>query len=363
MNNELYHKLREHIDQYSVGFNASESQAEIEFLQVLFSEEEARMYLHLRRYLQPVPIIAEKAGMAPEAAGEILAGMTQKGLTFPKRKDGAFYYAAAPFMHGLLEHACLLMQDDPKFKEVAKKMQSYLAKEYIPKGRLVRTIPVGGQVNPDLPVAPYYDVINIIKNKDKIAVTPCACEAKTRVIDKSCDQSKEMCISFGFYAELYAETLKIGRYISQDEAIEIIKKAEEEGLVHQLAGDKRSVEGICNCCRDCCGILKSFKYFPKPALMATSDYVVQLDAEECINCQTCIERCPMDAFTEGEDVVSVDPGRCIGCGLCTTTCPSEALSLKIQPEEQRVAPFEPEKYDFIRSTLDFEADIAKYTQG
>lgn len=362
MDDQLYHQLREHVDQYSVGFNASESQVEIEFLKVLFTEEEARMYLHLRRYLQPAHIIAEKAGMELAEAERILTGMLKKGLTFPKIKEDARYYSVAPFMHGLLEHACLLMADNPEFKEVAKKLQKYLAREYKPKGRLVRTIPVEGQVSPDLPVAPYYDVVKIIQGKDKIAVTPCACEAKTRIIDKPCDQTKEMCISFGFYAELYAETLKIGRYISQEEAIAIIKQAEEEGLVHQLAGDKRSVEGICNCCRECCGILKSFKFFPKPALMATSDYVVQLNKEECISCGTCVERCPMDAFTEGGDVISVDPGRCIGCGLCTTTCPTEALSLEIQPEEKRAAPFQPEKYDFIRSTLDFEADLAKYAE-
>jgi len=360
MNDQIYQSLRERIDQYSIGFNATESQVEIEILKKLFTPEEAGMYMNLERALKPVETIAGKANVDVDAAASLLEKMTQKGLTFPKTKDGTKYYAAAPFIHGFFEHNAVLASGQPEFKELAELIEQYMTGGFFPTGPSLRTIPVNtnAESNPKLPVAPYDDVKKIIESKEKIGLFPCACAAEASAMGRECKQTNEVCMGFDFYAEYAIEGLGTGRWITREEAFEVLKRAEAEGLVHQIGGDKRNVEAICNCCGDCCGVLRMMKQFPEPAQLAITNYVIHLNSEECEACETCIDRCPMDAISTGEAAVSVNLQRCIGCGLCTTTCPTEALTLQIKPEDQRHEPFDPKTYKFMRSSLDFEADVA-----
>ena len=58
-----------------------------------------------------------------------------------------------------------------------------------------------------------------------------------------------------------------------------------------------------------------------------SNFVVEVDEDSCVGCETCIDRCPMEAFSMKEDVVERDVSKCIGCGLCVSTCDSEALKM------------------------------------
>jgi MinD superfamily P-loop ATPase len=57
-----------------------------------------------------------------------------------------------------------------------------------------------------------------------------------------------------------------------------------------------------------------------------------VDAELCIGCGDCVERCQFGALAVPDDVCEVDYGRCVGCGVCTTVCPADALHLERRPE-------------------------------
>jgi electron transport complex protein RnfB len=61
--------------------------------------------------------------------------------------------------------------------------------------------------------------------------------------------------------------------------------------------------------------------------MANIIYNAKIDPELCIQCGDCVERCPMEAITEGDTAMEVSPNRCIGCGLCVSVCPEEAIAL------------------------------------
>jgi Na+-translocating ferredoxin:NAD+ oxidoreductase RNF subunit RnfB len=96
---------------------------------------------------------------------------------------------------------------------------------------------------------------------------------------------------------------------------------------------------MCNCCGDCCGMLRALKKHPHPAQMVMSNYLAVVDPDLCSACETCVDRCQMDAIALGpEDVAQVDLRRCIGCGLCVTTCPTEAIRLELKPDAQRRDP-------------------------
>jgi len=74
----------------------------------------------------------------------------------------------------------------------------------------------------------------------------------------------------------------------------------------------------------------------KNKLAAPSNYVVKVDQESCDLCETCIDRCPMDAFSISDNKIERDAQLCIGCGLCVSTCPSE--SLRMVPREEHQTP-------------------------
>ena len=83
---------------------------------------------------------------------------------------------------------------------------------------------------------------------------------------------------------------------------------------------------ICNCDRWHCGAVKSALKQPKPGLFFNSGFEPRFAPDLCVACETCIERCPPEALTLGEDdVPEVDLDACFGCAVCASGCPSEAI--------------------------------------
>ncbi|MGE5415737.1 MAG: 4Fe-4S binding protein [Acidobacteriota bacterium] len=351
---DIYQQLRERIDQYSVGMAATELGKELKILKNLFTEEEARIYLSMTRSLESAKAIAQRAGVDVDHAANILKHMNEKGLTFPLSRDGVRYYAAAPLMHGFFEHQVFRHEPDP---ELPVLMEDYLLDGFVPKTFSLRTVPVKVNIEADLPVLPYDDVKRIIESKNKIGLFKCACSHQVEQVGKGCGRSHDMCIAFDFYAEYVIEEMKFGRYITKEEALQILDEAEAMGLVHQTGGDTRNTECICNCCSECCTILRRLKMLPAPGLLKSSNYTVFYDAEKCSHCLACIDRCPMAAITADEEMPVLKQERCIGCGLCTTTCPTGAKTLKTKPVGEIKPP--PETFSFMRSTIDLEQELAE----
>ena len=352
MERTIYNQLREKIDQYSIGMSSSTSGKEIQILQILFTEIEARVYLGMSDRLESTAAIAKRLGMEAENVVAVLDGMTEKGLTFPKTLDGSKYYAAAPFMHGFFEHQAYVANHN---KELVQMMEDYILDEFKPKYSGMRTVPLNVELNPELPILPYDDVKNIIAGKDKIGLIPCACAYHAEVLGHHSEKPKEVCIVFGFYAEYIIEEMKAGRWISQAEALRILDETEQAGMVHQTGGNFHSTEVICNCCADYCAGLRMIKALKRPARAVFSNYYAELDGDLCSGCEICLDRCPMEAISSGQETIMIDRQRCIGCGLCTSACPVEAISLCVKPEGLQPPP---EDYLFMRSTADMEKELA-----
>lgn len=359
MTQDIYQKLRERIDEYALGFPATSSGVEMKLLKRLFTEEEANLYLHLTRGLEPANVIAQRAGCSTENASELLEVMTGKGLTLPTKRDGIKLYAAAPFMHGFYENNAW-MQDD---REMAELMDAYLTGGFRAKGKALRPIPVNASIKDQRSVALFDDVIKIIESKEHIGVMPCPCDRHMQILGHECERPKEVCIGFDFYAEYCIEGLGMGRWIDREEALEIVKKADAAGLVHQTGGDTLSTECVCNCCPDCCTGLRTIKMHSKPAKIVGSNYHAQLSEDECTECETCISRCPMGALTMTDDGLSLNLDRCIGCGLCASGCPADAITLVQNDPEHLTGPLPPEKTIFMRPSREFEQDIQKWLKA
>jgi len=120
-----------------------------------------------------------------------------------------------------------------------------------------------------------------------------------------------------------------GRPISKTEALELMKKCEEDGLIHVSDNKQSPGHVICNCCSDCCIAWPSVRT-GLGKFIAPSRFCAQVDTELCSSCETCLERCYFEAIDmSGEnDTAQIAPDKCLGCGLCLVTCPEEAISLK-----------------------------------
>ena len=336
MPKEIFYQLREQLDQYSVGFPATDSGVEMKILEKLFNEEEARMFLNLSMMLESPKAVVERTNQDPDQVAAILEGMAEKGLIFRLRKNGSAKYAAAPFVVGIFEFQVTTMD-----RELAQFMEEYFEEAFYHQASQqtvpMRTIPVNRAVDVSWPVAPYEDAREIIKSKNQIAVANCICRVQQGHLDTACNNPLEVCFMFGSHAKYYVEK-GMGRFIKQEEGLKILDQCEEAGLVSQPF-NAQNPGGMCNCCGDCCGILRILKKHPRPAEMVVANYFAVVDSDQCSACETCLDRCQMEAITIGPDNVAVvDLERCIGCGLCVTTCTTEAMSLQPKPEGERRDP-------------------------
>lgn len=342
MPSQVYYDLRDQLDQYSVGFPATESGVEMRILEKLFTEEEAAMYLQLSMMLETADAVARRLGLDQNAVVPVLERMVDKGLIFRLKKGESVRYGAVPFVVGSWDYQVKNID-----KECAELFDQYFGEAFrrgMGEAPPLRSVPVNKSIDYSWPVAPYEDVRAILRSKDTISVAKCICRISQNLLDKGCDKPMEVCFQFGSHAQYYVDK-GMGRFISQEEALAIIDRCEEVGLVPQPFV-AQEVGGMCNCCGDCCEILRSIKTHPKPAEKVLTNYYAEVDRDLCQACATCVDRCQMEAIKIGADnVAEVDLDRCIGCGLCITTCPDEAVRLQRKPESEcRIPPVSGQEY-------------------
>jgi len=337
MSEDIFRQLQEQLDQYSIGFPATESGVEMEILKRLFTEEDAWLYLHMSMMLETPESVAGRLKQDLEEMALQLEEMAEKGLLFRVRKGDEAKYGAAPFVVGIYEFqlktmdAALARLFDDYFEEA---LTTNWSRQVVP----MRTIPVNKSVGVSWNVAPYEDAREIIKSKDRLAVANCICRVNQGLLDQGCDKPLEVCFLAGSHGAYYVDR-GMGRWVNQEEALKILDKCEEAGLVPQPF-NAINPGGLCNCCGDCCGMLRTLKKHPRPVEMVVTNHYAVVDEDLCVGCEVCLDRCQMDAITMGDDGTAlVDLDRCIGCGLCVTTCDAEAMTLEPKsPEDRREPP-------------------------
>jgi NAD-dependent dihydropyrimidine dehydrogenase PreA subunit len=333
---DLYEKLRQRLDDLATGFPSTDNRIEIRILKRLFNEEEARFFLQLSPQPETPEKVAQRLNRDPEEVATLLEAMAAKGMIFRLRKEDANRYCAVPYIVGIYEFQVQRMDPEMAYdmdeyfeKALGRTLQSF-------KTPVMRTIPINRDIAVKWPIAPYEDALAIFENQAPIALVPCVCRTHMNLCDKGCDKPIEACFMFGSHARYYVDN-GMGRYIDKEEAREIVKRNEKEGLVMQPFNSQK-VGGMCSCCGDCCGMLRSLKKQPNPASAVQSNYFAEIDPEECIGCEICLERCQMESIRMIDERAVIDPARCIGCGLCVTTCSGEALRLVKKSDHQLYVP-------------------------
>jgi electron transport complex protein RnfB len=329
----IYRELARYLDDLPGGFPATESGVELRILHRLFTPEEAALALHLSLIAEEPRVIARRAGISRKEAEQRLADMADKGLVFATYpQDGSPQYQATHYAVGIWELQVNNL-DGEFVRDMDEYWPTFFNVDTWKSAPQLRTIPVRQSISAEAQVLPYERAEVLVRDQTKISVAPCICRRELEIAGQGCDKPKETCMSFGASADFY-QRHGLGRLIGQQEALDILKQADEAGLVLQPS-NSREAEFICACCGCCCGVLRNLKRHPQPARLVSTPFEAALNAATCKGCGLCLERCQMEAIHLHEGTAALDLDRCIGCGLCVSTCPTGSLTLARKPASEQ----------------------------
>ena len=145
------------------------------------------------------------------------------------------------------------------------------------------------------------------KYEGKYAKSMCSCRASRQKLGEGCgDDPENWCIAVGDMADYVVQTQR-GEYITKEEALDIFRRAEENGFVHQITNidGEQKIFAICNCNVNICNALRTSQLFNTPN-MSRSAYVAKVESENCVACGRCVEGCPAGAVKLGQKLCTKD---------------------------------------------------------
>jgi ferredoxin len=334
---QVYRDLQKRLDTLPIGYPPTTSGVEIRLLKHLFTPEEARVATQLSvlpESLRRIHGRVKRTGMSLGQLERMLDGMVSKGTVHRTTEDDKKLYQNMFLAVGMYE-----LQLQRLTREFAADLDQYLGEAF---GRelcrtgttQLRTIPVEQSFPSTHYVNTYDDVRQIVERGDgRIVVNTCICRKGKGLQGQSCTQTalRETCFTFGDTADLVSR-LGMGRAIGKDEALGILRRVDEDGLVLQPA-NYMEPGFICTCCGDCCVVLTTLKKLPRPADCWTTNHYAEVHDRMCSGCGMCVDRCQMDALVATDGKAEVNLDRCIGCGNCIAFCPDEAIVLCRRPQQ------------------------------
>jgi len=262
--------------------------------------------------------LAKKCGKSEGETYRLLMEMAQIGVVeITKENDVKVLeeFCLPIFIPGSMELMVANKEQVEKYPQIIKafeKQSRGWADKYTPYipvgGAPMRVIPIEQTIDASSQTASYEQLSHWLKKYDYFAVADCVCRKTRRLMGEGCGHlEKDICIAVGEMAKYGVRTNR-GRQISYEETLEILKKAEENGLVHQISNidgpDKIWI--ICNCCPCSCLALRISQYYQAPNF-SRSNFVAQVDADKCVACGQCVEYCPANAAKLGQKICSKNP--------------------------------------------------------
>jgi Pyruvate/2-oxoacid:ferredoxin oxidoreductase delta subunit len=317
-----------------------------EILEILYTPEEAELAARLP--VRPISLerFAARLGLPAEEAKARLDPMCEKGIVMDlvHRRTGKTSYLLSPPVVGFFEYSLMRAHDTVPKKRMAEALHAYthgdatFAREAFGRdtriGRtLVHETAIADEPLPD--VLAWERATEVVGSSRAWAVSLCFCRHEAEHLGRRCDAPMDNCLSLGAGAEFVARR-GFGRAIGRSEALDVLARAREGGLV-QIADNVQSRPTfVCNCCGCCCEQLQGINRYGLAAVNP-SGFVPLRQAEDCAGCSRCARACPIaaiemrpvrtEASRKSELAPHVDLDRCIGCGVCADACKKHALRM------------------------------------
>lgn len=259
--------------------------------------------------------IASRCKKPLEETKKLLWDLAVAGVMRVHHADGTDYYMLPIWVPGIMEMMVANKEQAEKYPVMAECFEEYTRRRTkllgpnVPVGKgLMRVIPVEEAINGDSHAADYEEVSSYIEKAWRLCVSDCTCRRSRRLMGEGCGHlEQDMCIQLDEGADYFIRT-GVGREITKEEAYEILKRAEENGLVHEiqnLDGEGKTV-AICNCCTCSCFSLRVGKYYMSPDFNR-SNYVSKVDVDKCTACGQCVENCQVNALHLGRKLCAKTP--------------------------------------------------------
>jgi ferredoxin len=323
-----FEALANTLDKIPNGYPKTSDDTYLKVLEWIFTEDEADLASKMRLRGETVDELSERLNISKEGLKEKLETMLEKGQITKYDTRSGRKYGLMPFAVGIYEDQWKRMT--PEFAQL---VEDYFkkAKEFdlFTKGpSIFRVVPVNRVIKPELEIFPYETAEEMIKSAKSWGVRDCICKQQKEMIKEPCKvtTNKTVCLPFSpkentFDKDPFTET------ITKEQALDYLRQAEEDGLVHCTMNIREGHYYICNCCTCCCGVLRGLTERNQPNAFVNSNFIMSVDEDLCTGCGTCIDRCQFDALDVPEDILVINKEKCIGCGVCAIVCPEEALEL------------------------------------
>ena len=260
--------------------------------------------------------LAKKVGKTVEEIMPDLDRLVYYGIfrrTFDKKagEDIYFMQVFAPGIMEMMVNNQELLREHP---EVGRAFEEYTRLRMrdlgpiLPQGYgLMRVVPVEEAIADCEGVSDYEKLSYYLSKYDRFSVSQCSCRASRSSIGDGCGHlADDMCVQMGKGAEHYIRSGR-AREITREEALEIIKRAEDNGLMHNMVNIEEPGESsaICNCCSCACfGLRAGLMWGARDAIR--SNFEAYVDESKCVACGQCVENCPANAVRLGQKLCSTE---------------------------------------------------------
>lgn len=262
--------------------------------------------------------LSEKSGKTLEEVNTQLVTMAKIGLLEATMRTGELEFVLPIYVPGILEFMVMNIKQVEKYPQIARAFEQISLKnitktpEMVPVGGAglgpMRVIPVETALPVESKTASYEQLSYWLKKYEHFGVGSCSCRVTRRLMGEGCGHLEEdMCIAVGEAAQFGIMGGAL-RKISYEECLAILKKAEDNGLIHQVSNvdGEDHIFAICNCCRCSCFGLRTSQYYNTPN-MSRSNFVATIDRDKCFACGQCVENCPANAVKLGQKLASKMP--------------------------------------------------------
>jgi ferredoxin len=346
---EQYRDLALRLDRGTVGLpEASDERAEAarrEILEILFTPDEAA--LAARMPLRPLSAerLAPRLGLAVEEVERRLEPMCDRGVVMDlvNPRTGKRAYLLAPPVVGFFEYSLMRAEDGIPKKRMAEALRAYthgdpaFAREVFRHETVLgRALVHEPEVAEDVPeVLAWERASEVVGGARKWAVSLCFCRHAAEHLGERCDAPMDNCLSINGGAEFVVRR-GFGREIERTEALELLARSREAGLVQIADNVRNRPTFVCNCCGCCCEQLQAVSRWGLPAVNP-SGFLPRHDDGACAGCSRCARACPVGAVAmhpvlgrgsrRADMAPRFDEERCIGCGVCAGACHKGALEM------------------------------------
>ena len=309
-------------DRYLVKYTRTMKTDDPEYwaLDAVLTKEEAQFLLNFKKTRVPYSVeqLAQMNNMTVEDTQKMIDHLCWVGMVEMTREspDKSKVYNVPIFVPGSAEF--MMMNDEltaqhpelATFFNLMTQMPLENVTPMIPLGGAgvgMHVIPVEKAIEHENQSASVEHISHWLNKYDKYSVGQCTCrKQQTMRGEGSGEINGEFCMGVGDMAE-YCVDRGMGRYITYEEALEILERAERHGFVHQITNidGEEKIVAICNCAPGVCNALRTSQLYNTPN-MSRSAYRAHVEKEKCVACGKCVEVCPVGAAKLGQKLCTKD---------------------------------------------------------